>query len=107
MELFTQDPLFQGGKEGVQLDNIFRLLGCPEDGLLEKYKAYPDWATLNFQNFSYKSQAREKCGSKLPNDQAFDLFLKLLDLDPVRRITAKDALDHPYFKSEPIVDPER
>ena len=107
MELYTRDPLFQGGKEAVQLDKIFNILGCPEETLLEKYKTYPDWTNLNFQGFTYKSRARELYGSKMPNDNAFDLFLKLLDLDPARRISAKDALEHSFFKSEPIPDPER
>lgn len=107
MELFTRDPLFQGGKEHVQLDKIFSVLGCPEGSLLEKYKSYPDWATLNFQGFNYQSRVRDMYGSKLPNDHAYDLFLKLVDLDPATRITAKDALEHLYFKSEPVSDPER
>lgn len=107
MELFTRDPLFQGAVENVQLDKILSVFGCPEGALLEKYKSYPDWTKLNFQGFNYKSRAKELYGSKMVNDLAFDLFLKLVDLDPATRITAKDALEHPYFKSEPLPDPEK
>ncbi|XP_061489637.1 cell division cycle 7-related protein kinase isoform X2 [Rhineura floridana] len=35
---------------------------------------------------------------KVP-DEAYDLLDKLLDLNPVTRITAKDALLHPFFKN--------
>lgn len=34
---------------------------------------------------------------KVP-DEAYDLLDKLLDLNPATRITAKDALLHPFFK---------
>lgn len=32
-------------------------------------------------------------------DQAFkELILKMMNLDPVRRINAKEALEHPWFR---------
>ncbi len=36
--------------------------------------------------------------SKIP-EQSLDLMDKLLTLDPCKRISATDALDHPYLKS--------
>ena len=42
---------------------------------------------------SYKSRIDEK---------GLDLLDKLLTLNPSQRITAKDALNHPYFKSHPL-----
>ena len=33
------------------------------------------------------------------SEEAFDLLTKLLTLDHAERITARDALEHPYFKS--------
>ncbi|KAL3482242.1 kinase-like domain-containing protein [Aspergillus californicus] len=34
-----------------------------------------------------------------PGSDGFDLLSRLLDYDPTRRITASEALEHPYFKN--------
>jgi serine/threonine protein kinase len=34
--------------------------------------------------------------------EAYDLLSKMLALNPSKRITAKEALDHEYFKTEPL-----
>jgi serine/threonine protein kinase len=36
-----------------------------------------------------------------PTKNAIDLMLKMLDYDPSNRITASDALEHPYFQEIP------
>lgn len=53
-----------------------------------------DWwkATLKSQKFPEGG---------LPGDQGFVLLKQLLQYDPTRRITAAQALEHPYFAKKP------
>jgi cell division cycle 2-like protein len=108
MELSTKEPLFNGGKEDIQLDNIFKMLGTPETALMERFKRYRD-QSKNVQSIvlgekSYHSRVREVYGRRLP-DSGFDLFLRMIEMDPDRRISATDALHHRYFTSSSIPNP--
>ncbi|XP_068211351.1 cyclin-dependent kinase 1 isoform X1 [Palaemon carinicauda] len=92
-EMVTKRPLFHGDSEIDQLFRIFRTLTTPtEDNWpgvtqLQDYKAnFPKWTDYNLAN-----------SVKQMNTDELDLLSKTLIYDPTRRITAKEALDHPYF----------
>jgi serine/threonine protein kinase len=58
--------------------------------LEENWATYPDVNTLrDIQGLNQ-------------NKLAFDLLCKMVEYDPTKRITASEALDHPYFKEEPL-----
>jgi serine/threonine protein kinase len=65
---------------GIEVSGVF-LNAMPEF-------SYPGWSKV-YKN--WKSEMRDECG--------FDLLQKMLTVDPASRITARDALAHPFFKS--------
>ncbi len=96
VEMFIGKPLFSGSSEISQIDAIVkRFSGCSKEqaGLAN----FP-WAHL----FEFKNRAADEpldsVLDSLPKD-AKDLAFKLLRLNPKERITAEQALRHPFFTS--------
>ncbi|KAL6594927.1 Pkinase-domain-containing protein [Neocallimastix californiae] len=110
-ELIITRPLFKGEEAKMenkkvipfqqdQLTKIFKILGTPtknqwsdinylpESGKLSKFKMYPN----TFTTFMQQNAPTWKSKSGL------NLLTSMLEYDPKRRITAEEALDHPYFK---------
>ena len=52
---------------------------------------------MTFANQPY-NHLRKKFPPSLLTQNGFDLLNRFLTYDPKKRITAKDALEHPYFK---------
>merc|ERR1739848_903601 len=91
-ELARKSPLFPGDSEIQQLLHIFKLLGTPNEEIwpgVEKFKDWHEFPQWRPEDFSKTFPELEPCGN--------DLLHRLLTYDPVRRISAKDALSHPYF----------
>jgi serine/threonine protein kinase len=94
-ELFLKRPLFTGDSEVDQLFRIFQVLGTPTDTTLPGYKSFPDfnkdfpiWNGSGLQKY-----IADKMYVKM-DSYALDLLEKLLNVDPCRRLTAKEALYH-------------
>jgi serine/threonine protein kinase len=98
VEMVNRVPLFSGDSEIGQLYRIFRLLGTPNSDIwpgvceLPEYAVtFPKWATPPAASLLISSCGRGVGGHGL------DLLEKLLKYDPAQRISAKRALQHPYF----------
>ncbi|KAF9667992.1 hypothetical protein SADUNF_Sadunf15G0080500 [Salix dunnii] len=105
-EMLTKKPLFTGKGEIDHLGKIFKTLGTPDETIwpgLSKLRG----AKANFVKQPY-NQLRKKfpftpfTGSPVLSDTGFDLLNKLLTYDPEKRITADDALNHPWFHEVPL-----
>ena len=94
-ELLRRKPLFPGESTFHQLKLIMTVLGSPAEG-------HADHVT-DPELRKYLGTAGEpaiqlsECLPKSTSPYALDLLSKMLTFDPKRRITAEEALRHPYF----------
>ena len=104
-ELFTLIPLFPGKTEGLQIFEHMCILGNPNKGYFEKFQL-PE----SFLNYFVNMDKIEKADIKnVINENKFyddedvkeagDLILKMIAWDSEERISAKNALKHPFFKN--------
>ncbi|MCQ2817129.1 MAG: CDC2/CDK family serine/threonine-protein kinase [archaeon] len=93
-ELFYGKPIFQGDSEIDQLFKMFQVFGTFNETVLPGYKSYP---YFNKEFPFWKGEGLEnymKKGKIMMDDKAMDLFKKMLKIDPVQRISCKEALEH-------------
>lgn len=108
-ELFLTEPLFQGNDEIDQLHKIFKLLGTPDDKIWPGFSNLPNAKRINFSkkyqtgNFALREKFPKFSleDDFVLTDKGFDLLTKLLAYNPEERISAEDALQHPWFKENP------
>lgn len=97
-ELITKEPLFPGKNETDQIAKIFRLLGQPNDSVWPGFSRLPNSKAVAHiaQPFSNVRQVL-----RFSTDHCVHLLQALLTYDPTTRITADEALQHPYFSEAP------
>lgn len=93
-ELLLKEPLFQAKGELELIAMVFKLLGAPTRSSWPEYSTLPLAKTISLppvqppqfrQRFPYMTAA------------GIDLLTSLLVYDPDKRISAEEALQHPYF----------
>eukprot|EP01137_Pigoraptor_chileana_P019659 Opistho-2@80972 len=93
-EMVRNQPLLPGDSEIDQLYRIFRQFGTPNDSVWPGVSSLPDFKS-SFPN--WPAQPISKVVPELePSGQ--DLLVQMLHYDPKRRISAKQAMSHPYFE---------
>lgn len=98
VEMINLKPLFPGNSEQDQLKKIFKVMGTPTVEKWPTVTELSEWKPENFEK--YPGIPLSSLVPKL-EPEGLDLLDKLLRCNPSERITAKKALEHPYFADIP------
>lgn len=95
-EILTGKPLFPGKHELDQICRIHNILGTPGRDILSKFNQNPNTQI----NFSFPPRYAQDLQSLMPSTSPVivDLIKQMLTYNPVDRITAEEALNHPAFE---------
>jgi serine/threonine protein kinase len=95
-ELILGQPIFGGNCEVEQLFKIFQVFGTPNNTTLPEFTRFP-YNNIEFPIFEPLGLEKvfENCTEI--NYLALDLMERMFQINPVKRITAKEALTHQFF----------
>ena len=107
-ELLLGRPLLPGKTELDQLDWIFRVFGVPDEVVWPGCSSLSGMSSVPLSKYASIPPARynlhaifTKRGIEL-SDAGYDLLLKCFTFDPRKRLTAREALTHPFFREHPL-----
>lgn len=105
-ELICKDAILQGQGELDQIDKIFSLLGVPDETSWPSFTKLPNAGIFRWKPHKPEDLLFPKkfpiakpvsANQSFLDSNGYNLLSRLLTLDPSKRITAKESLDHPYF----------
>jgi len=97
-EMITSNPLFCGDCDIDQLQRIFRTLGTPNETTWRGISLLPGYESQVKPSNTYNPKSFLKEVLKMEG-HGLDLLEKMLPYDPALRISAMNALKHPYFNN--------
>ncbi|KAH8877843.1 Cyclin-dependent kinase 12 [Schistosoma japonicum] len=100
-EMFTRRPMFQANEEVEQLEVISRVCGYPDPAIWPNVEKLPFYSTIKPKKM-YRRRLREEYHIIPPH--AVDLLDHMLQLDPHRRCSAREALSSPWLRN---IDPSK
>lgn len=103
-ELLTREPLLQGRNEVEQITRIFELCGLPTEEAWPNFRRLPNARTLRVPSKPPNAAATGsviRARFPLLTTAGSGLLSDLLSLNPDRRPTAKQMLQHEYFRQDP------
>ena len=95
-EITSLYPLFPGSNEVDQISRIHKVLGVPSAEKLAKFRE----KGASHISFDFPPEKGIGIPQLIPqvHPDCVDLIVKLLKYDAAERISAREALRHPYFK---------
>ena len=103
-ELLTREPLLQGTNEVDELTKIFNLCGVPSDETWPGFRRLPNARSMRLPSAKHEpgvDRSRIRTMFPLLTSAGVALLNGLLSLDPDKRPTAKEMLEHEYFRQDP------
>ncbi|XP_059469584.1 cyclin-dependent kinase 1-like [Neocloeon triangulifer] len=92
-EMVNKRPLFQGDSEIDQIFRIFRILQTPTEEIWPGVSELPDYK----DSFPQWHQNNLKSAVPTLDHNGLDIMQKMLIYHPAERMSAKEAVKHPYF----------
>jgi renal tumor antigen len=95
-EITSLYPLFPGSNELDQIHRIHKIMGTPSPDVLEVFKR----RGAAHVDFNFPKEDGTSIAKLIPHASpaAIDLMLKMLAYDPGKRMNAREALRHEYFR---------
>ncbi|TGZ65608.1 hypothetical protein CRM22_005779 [Opisthorchis felineus] len=112
-ELLTYEPIFHCRQEDIktstpyhkeQLERIFRVMGFPPDDAWVDMKKMPEYSQLMRDSINKKTYGKYALEGYLDEkkfkveERELALLRRLLTMDPVRRLSAAEAMEDQYFR---------
>ncbi|EGF84113.1 hypothetical protein BATDEDRAFT_36457 [Batrachochytrium dendrobatidis JAM81] len=92
-EMHTGKPLFSGKDNEDQLLKIFKLLGTPTEDTWPRVSEYSEYK----KTFPYYAPIDLRTKLPMLDNVALNILARMLQYQPLIRVSAKEALLHPYF----------
>jgi len=99
-EIATGHPLFDGRDENDQIEKIDRVLGSPDQRLIDKFKKYKsDVFVARYENNKRNDRITGVGLNSVyqPYHPAYDLIIDMIVYDPSKRYSANRLLRKSYF----------
>ncbi|KAH7201872.1 kinase-like domain-containing protein [Fusarium oxysporum] len=105
-ELITREPLLQGKNEVDQVSRTFELCGVPTEETWPGFRRLPNARSLRLPKTQVATGSVIRARFPGLTTAGASLLGDLLSLDPERRPSASEMLQHEYFRQDPKPKPE-
>jgi serine/threonine protein kinase len=102
LELLTGRPAFPAKAEAEQVKNIIRVIGTPAEG--SYLRNLPFWSRFTIDDTKPQLTEWLQRHDAFKDAELLHLITRMLEGDPNRRVTAREALGAKWFASAPRID---